>query len=189
MTARRRLLPALLLCASASLLGEGTWIHAKGALAQALLHRAWARTLSGQTRVRPWPWADTWPVARLRIPSSGSDFIVLAGATGRTLAFGPGHSDGSGLPGAAGNCVVSAHRDTQFSCLRTLVRGDALVVETADGRRRTYRVEELGVMDRKTPLPPAPEGASVLTLVTCYPFDAIVPGSPLRYVVRAGTSP
>jgi sortase A len=27
--------------------------------------------------------------------------------------------------------------------------------------------------------------APMLTLVTCYPFDAIVPGGPLRYVVTA----
>ena len=27
--------------------------------------------------------------------------------------------------------------------------------------------------------------APMLTLVTCYPFDAVVPGGPLRYVVTA----
>ncbi len=32
-------------------------------------------------------------------------------------------------------------------------------------------------------LRPAP--GDVLTLVTCYPFDAVVPGGPLRFVVRA----
>lgn len=28
-------------------------------------------------------------------------------------------------------------------------------------------------------------GDDRLTLITCYPFDAIVPGGPLRYVVTA----
>jgi sortase A len=28
-----------------------------------------------------------------------------------------------------------------------------------------------------------------LTLVTCYPFDAIVPGGPLRYAVTAVAAP
>ena len=29
------------------------------------------------------------------------------------------------------------------------------------------------------------DGVKRLTLITCYPFDAITPGGPLRYVVRA----
>jgi hypothetical protein len=29
----------------------------------------------------------------------------------------------------------------------------------------------------------------VLTLITCYPFDAIAPGGPQRYVVRAVAEP
>lgn len=186
---RRRLLPVLLLCASGVLFGKGAWIHAKAGLAQVLLHRAWARTLSGERHVKPWPWADTWPVARLRIPSEGRDFIVLAGGTGRTLAFGPGHLDGSARPGGRGNCVVSAHRDTQFACLKRLSRGDSLVVETADGRSRAYRVDELAVVDRRSPAIRAHAETSVLTLVTCYPFEAIAPGGPLRYVVRASASP
>jgi sortase (surface protein transpeptidase) len=33
----------------------------------------------------------------------------------------------------------------------------------------------------------APTGRKSLTLITCWPFDAIVPGGPLRYVVRAVT--
>jgi sortase A len=30
-----------------------------------------------------------------------------------------------------------------------------------------------------------PADAAELTLITCYPFDAIAPGTPLRYVVIA----
>ena len=30
--------------------------------------------------MKPWPWADTWPVARLVVPSLGIDQIVLEGA-------------------------------------------------------------------------------------------------------------
>jgi hypothetical protein len=32
---------------------------------------------------------------------------------------------------------------------------------------------------------PADERATTLALVTCYPFDAIDPGTPLRYAVIA----
>ena len=54
------------------LVGAGLWqlgtagtIHAKAWFAQVLLTRAWADTLAGAAAVRPWPWADTHPVARL----------------------------------------------------------------------------------------------------------------------------
>ena len=180
-----RIASAALLAASVLLFGEGAWIYAKARLAQVLLHRAWARTLAGGKEVKPWPWADTWPVARLSIPSARADFIVLAGASGRTLAFGPGHLDGSAAPGARGNCVLSAHRDTQFACLRRLSKGDVVAVETRDRRRVRYRVTGARVVDRASTGLLDPTGAATLTLVTCYPFDAVIPGGPLRYVVRA----
>ena len=34
----------------------------------------------------------------------------------------------------------------------------------------------------------ARRGAAGLVLVTCYPFDAVRPGGPLRWVVAAGGS-
>lgn len=67
-------------------IGEGSWIYAKARFAQYLLERAWSRTQDGETAVKPWPWADTYPVARLRAPSLHIDVIALNGAYGRTLA-------------------------------------------------------------------------------------------------------
>jgi sortase A len=46
--------------------GEGLWIYAKAKLAQMLLELSWRSEQSGR-RMRPWPWADTHPVAKLRI--------------------------------------------------------------------------------------------------------------------------
>ena len=40
-------------------------IYLKAWLAQRLLHRAWAATQAEGGPVKPWPWADTWPIARL----------------------------------------------------------------------------------------------------------------------------
>jgi sortase A len=181
----KRLAAAALLLGGAALLGHGAYIYAKARLAQVLLRRAWERTRQGERDVKPWPWADTWPVARLRIPKAGADFIVLAGASGRTMAFGPGHLDGSAEPGQPGNCVLSAHRDTQFAALRDLSRGDEIVLETRDGRARSYRIAETAIVDHRDPRPLAATRLTTVTLVTCYPFDAIAPGGPLRYVVRA----
>lgn len=190
--ARRRIIPvvsAALVLASAALFGQGVWIYAKARLAQVLLHRAWARTLAGERHAKPWPWADTWPVARLTIPKARADFIVLAGASGRTLAFGPGHLDGSAPPGGAGNCVLSAHRDTQFGVLKEIAAGDEIFLEGADGIRRRYRVEETAVVHQTSTRPLERTAEPTLTLVTCFPFDAIRPGGPLRYVVRASADP
>jgi len=50
-------------------------------LAQALVRRAWRETLAGARDTRPWPWADTRPVARLLVPGQGVETFVLAGAS------------------------------------------------------------------------------------------------------------
>jgi sortase A len=174
------------------LAGAGLWqigaagtIHAKAWLAQVLLVRAWETTLAGVTAVRPWPWADTYPLARLQAPALGVDRIVLAGASGRTLAFGPGHLDGTAAPGRAGHTVLSGHRDTHFRFLEDLAPGSELRVQRPDGGWQSYRVVETRVIDtRRARLAPG-DGRPALTLVTCYPFDAVVPGGPLRYLVFA----
>ena len=166
-------------------LGEGSWIYAKARLAQGLLQRAWTRTLAGETQAKPWPWADTWPVARLTVPRLGIDQIVLEGAYGRTLAFGPGHVESSRPLGESGAIILTGHRDTHFAFVRRLETGDALMLETAAGRSLRYRVTDTRVVDSRLASAGIDVRSPVLTLVTCYPFDAIAPGGPLRYVVTA----
>ena len=176
---------AILFLAGALQFGQGLYIHAKAQLAQMLLERAWQRTLAGEAAVKPWPWADTWPVARLVAPAQHTDLLVLAGASGRSIAFGPGHMDGTPLPGAAGNSVIGGHRDTHLAFLRHLKRGDRLRVERADGTRTEYRVTELDVLDKSDTWVTRNDGPSRLTLVTCWPFDALRAGGPQRFVVIA----
>jgi len=163
--------------------GRGAWIFAKAEAAQVLLHRAWEQARSGEDRPRPWPWADSWPVARIILP--GGDHIVLAGASGRTLAFAPGHLDGSAAPGADGACVIAGHRDTHFAELEDLAVGDRVVLEDASGHRHVYRVTSTAVVDEHD-ISVLEQGATpTLVLVTCWPFHAVSAGGPLRYVVRA----
>lgn len=178
-----RAVALLLLATGVAFAGRGLWIPAKAVLAQGLLAGAWERAAAGEARPRPWPWADTWPVARLTLPGR-PPLVVLAGASGRTLAFGPGHVDGSGAPGGSGNVVVAGHRDTHFRVLAGLVAGDELVLEAPGGGPRRYRVVETAVVDHRDTRPLLP-AASRLTLVTCWPFDAVRPGGPLRWVVVA----
>jgi len=175
----------LLVIAGMWQLGHGAWIHAKARLAQHLLHRAWARTLAGERDVKPWPWADTWPVARLTVPAHDVDVIVLAGASGRTLAFGPGHAAGTAVPGAAGTAVVTGHRDTHFSFLERVRAGETVLVQVPGRAPAAFRVSEVAVVDARTAAVLNDDGVSTLVLVTCYPFDAVTAGGPLRYVVTA----
>lgn len=168
-----------------ALTGSALYIHAKALVAQVLLHRAWASTQTTGVPAKPWPWADTATIARLIAPAQGADLLVLAGASGRTLAFGPGHHDGSALPGEAGNAVISAHRDTHFRFLRDVAVGDTLIVEGAAGKRFIYRVRAIDIADQRDLRLPRLAPEPTLTLVTCYPFDAVEPGGPLRYVVVA----
>jgi sortase A len=184
-TAIRWWIAAALAALGLALTGHALYIHAKAQVAQALLHRAWVATQTTGRPAKPWPWADTAPVARLLAPAQHVDLLVLAGATGRTLAFGPGHHDGSALPGESGNAILSAHRDTHFRFLRAIAVGDELVVEMPAGDRFHYRVratEVVAASDMRLPRLPADP---TLTLVTCWPFDAVEPGGPLRYVVVA----
>ena len=176
---------ALLAGAGAASFGHGLYIHAKAQLAQVLLHVAWDRTRATGNATKPWPWADTHPLVRLSAPGHDADVLVLAGASGRTLAFGPGHLDGSAQPGDAGNAVITAHRDTHFRFLQDLAAGDALLVERVDGGTRHFRIRASYVADYRELRLPRDTAVPTLTLVTCYPFDALNPGGPLRYVVVA----
>ena len=181
-----RITAALALCLALWQLGQGTYIQAKAWLAQVLIKQAWARTLDGEAQAKPWPWADTWPVARITVPGRDIERFVLAGANGRAIAFGPGHVFGTPLPGEAGNSVIGGHRDTHFAFLRDLRHGEEILVQKSAAGIRRYRVEHSEIVDKgdTRALAQADDGAR-LTLITCYPFDALRAGGPLRFVVTA----
>lgn len=182
----RRWLALLLLLLGLQQLAGAALIKAKAWLAPVLIETAWAQTLArGGEPVKPWSWADTWPVARLQAPAQEVELLVLAGDSGNALAFGPGHATASATLGAAGLAVIGGHRDTHFAFLRDLPVGALLQLELPDGRWRSYTVESSRVVDASRELLPAGLAEEVLLLVTCYPFDALQSNGPLRYVVRA----
>jgi sortase A len=174
-----------LLCLGFWQLGQGAYIPAKAWLAQELMQRAWVRAGAGEERATPWPWADTWPVARLTAKQRDVDLIVLAGGSGRTLAFGPGHLSASAMPGETGNAIIGGHRDTHFQFLRKVEVGELLGIETTRGQRHIYKVVGVDIVDSRKGSLVLDTDAAMLTLVTCYPFDALEAGGPLRYVVTA----
>ena len=185
---RRAVIAALMVMGLASFAG-GAGLHAKAWLAQWLIERAWQRSVAAGDAVRPWPWADTEPVGRLVFVRQARDLVVLSGDSGRTMAFGPGHRIQTAAPGAAGNSVVSGHRDTHFRVLRELRQGDEVRVQGRDGGWRSYRVTGMQIVDKSRVDLAEDHGRDELTLVTCWPFDALRAGGPQRYVVQAQADP
>ncbi len=163
--------------------GQGIYLTAKAQVAQVLLEKAWQKTLAGEPNAKPWPWADTRPTARLRVPKLGIDQIILSGASGRNLAFGPAHVLASQALGT-GTSIVSGHRDSHFSFLQNLEEGDLILIETSDGKDYSYTVETTEIADTKSSQLKLNNGSSLI-LVTCYPFNVIAPTGDLRFVVTA----
>jgi len=186
---RRAVLAVATLLVAGSLvpLAGAGWIHAKAALAQILLERAWQARLAGagEAGARPWPWADTAPVARLQVPRLAVDRIVLAGASGRSLAFGPGHLTGTALPGGRGNSVIAGHRDTHFAFIGKLEIGDVVRLQRPDGGWTRYRVTGSEVVDARTARLIDTSDRAAVTLVTCWPLDSNNWHQPWRYAVFA----
>src|SRR5690606_39099839 len=125
------------------------------------------------------------PIARLHLPGGARPLTVLAGASGRNLAFGPALLDGTALPGNPGVSVIAGHRDTHFANLGRLTVGDRIEIERPDGGVYAYEVAAVDVIDSEREVLRLDAPEPVLTLVTCYPFDALASGGPLRYVVTA----
>jgi sortase A len=177
---------ALLALALALLSGSSAaWIWLKAGVAQQLIAIAWARGARGVATPRPWPWADTHPVARLIIGTEAHALVVLEGDSGRNLAFGPAHDSASVLPGATGNSIIAGHRDTHFRVLQHLHVGDIVRTELADATTTAFAVTDIRVVDSRQWRLALQSATPRLTLVTCYPFDAVIPGGPLRLVVTA----
>jgi sortase A len=182
---RKRMMIAGMLLLSMGLIANSGYIHAKALLAQLLIANAWQQTLESKRDVKPWSWADTWPVAKLTFSDSGDDLYVLSGATGAPLAFGPGHYRGTALPGEQGSSVIAGHRDTHFSLLKDVGNGSEIRVQRRDGKTRSYLVAGKQIVDSSKGEISIDRYRDELKLVTCYPFDAVNPGGPLRMVVTA----
>lgn len=131
---------------------------------------------------------------RLQIPSIGLDSKVVPIGTKtddrghilwETAAFAVGHHRGTGLPGEAGNVVLSGHISSPregnvFNKLPQVAEGDGLIISTPD-RQYLYVVKETKVVtpDQVDVLDSTDQ--SVATLITCVP-DGIYSH---RLIVRA----
>jgi sortase A len=170
----------LLLTSGCGLLAEQVWLRTKAAMAGLLIGRALAANLRDGGVHKPWSWADLHPVARLEVPRLGVRRSVLSGATGATLAFGPGHVSETAAPNGGGHCVIAGHRDGAFAFLEELRTGDPVRV-TTHSRQVDYEVVDTRVVPMEAVAVLEPTGTPLLLLVTCYPFRSLR-RSDLRFV-------
>ena len=172
-----------------------TWsgaVYARGAIARDRARAAWEQQLahaavldadrasrSGTRIVSRAPGA---PIARLVIPTSGLDEVVVEGVGSDELNAGPGHLPVSVAPGERGNAVISAHRDRHFSRLDRLAVGDTITTETLADVVRWVVVSRRVVPRERRVL--ADHGRPELTLTTCWPMRW-VGSAPDRLIISA----
>jgi sortase A len=123
------------------------------------------------------------PLAILRIPKIRLEVAVLPGTDTFVLNRAVGHIEGTARPGAEGNSGIAGHRDGFFRGLKDIARGDAIELETLEGREM-YRVERAWIVDPEDIAALDPTTTRSLTLVTCYPFY-FIGSAPQRFIVRA----
>ncbi|MGJ8564405.1 MAG: class GN sortase [Alphaproteobacteria bacterium] len=168
------------------LFGSGLWMGGKAVAAQILLERAWAKSVESGEAVRPWASMDARPVAKLTVPELGKSVIIFDRASGQSLAFGPGHMAETAPLGEGGTAAIAAHKNTHFAFLENLKAGMQFQVQMVGGETLMYRVRGADIMDasRETfTIPTDKDAPSELALITCYPFDSLSFGGPLRYIV------
>ena len=182
---KRKYLAAGLMLISLALITNSFYMTAKAKLAQWLIASSWSIRDTNELPRKPWPWADTRPVARLQVPYLGVSQYIMQDASGESLAFGPGRMVQGSLPGEPGHALVAGHRDTHFEFLSKLEKGATIVISNYQNKQLTYQVENTRIIDVRNEQLNIDGEANSLTLITCYPFNSVVPNGPLRYVVEA----
>jgi len=154
----------------------GAYMPIKAELAQYLIQSAWNVSNNTGYQVKPWNWMDSHPVMRLSSTKHDQDLIVLSGDTGNVLAFAPGYNVETNYPGRSGTTLISGH----------LSVGDEFKLDSIlDNDDYTYEVSNIKIIDSDQQDISISNNQSELKLVTCYPFNALIAGGSLRYVVTA----
>jgi sortase A len=123
------------------------------------------------------------PLAILRIPRIGLEVAVLPGTDDFVLNRAVGHIESTAMPGTDSNSGIAGHRDGFFRGLKDIAPGDAIELETLEGREM-YEVERAWIVEPEDVGVLEPTPARSLTLVTCYPFY-FIGSAPQRFIVRA----
>lgn len=157
-------------------LGQAGLLAAKAWAGPVLIEHAFNQSEDLNAPVRPWPWADSYPVARIDVPRLGQQEYVLSQSNMRNLAFGPT------LQAVGRSTVLFAHRDTHFNFLKNLELGDRIAVKYSGAAPQNWRVVRFTVIDQDNLYLPAAASSEQLLFVTCYPFDSMAQNPTQRFV-------
>jgi len=188
MKTRMRTAEVLLWSAAAALLGVYAFVYFERNVYQAIQSRSFDRAL----RVAPLasapgstmaPIPPGTPIGRIEIPRVGVRAMIVNGTSASVLRRAVGHIEGTPLFDGGGNVALAGHRDTFFRGLRNIRRGDTVEIDTLQGTY-AYIVDATRIVGPKDTQVLDASARPTLTLVTCYPFDAIGP-APRRFVDEA----
>lgn len=177
------LLALLLLAGGGYFSFQALKIEVKAKVAQVLLDYTWNKSLKENISYKPWPGFDGSPILKLEIPRYNITQIVLEGTSGQALAFGPAFHQETYLPSSNKITAISSHRDSHGEYIKNLEIGDILKLQDLDNNWYTYKIEEFLIVNVKEAV--TINNKNRLLLITCYPFDALLSGTPFRYIVSA----
>lgn len=111
-------------------------------------------------------------IGRIEIPSIGVNWVFLQGVALDVLKDGPGHYEGTPLPGEEGNAAIAGHRTTYgqpFHNIDDLEPGDRIIVTYITGARFEYEYRETEIVppDRVDVIENTEDDR--LTLTACHP--------------------
>lgn len=122
-------------------------------------------------------------IGTLKFKELNKSMPMVEGTEKSSLKLGAGHFIGSVLPGVKDNTVIAGHRETVFKSLGKLKIGHRVIAVTSAGTF-TYQVTGTRIVDADDRTVIVPTDEAILTLITCYPFEAYGP-KPQRYIVSA----
>jgi len=166
------------------LFSQGIYREGKAIVAQRLLSLAWSSYLEDGEKHKPWPWADSEPIAQLSIAGQ-APLTVLKGASVSHLAFAPAWMVSSSGFGQAGNSVVLADNDRYFKQLKDVRLNSYLTLHTYPNLQLDYQVVATKIVNEKALSVLDATDQEMLTLITSYPFASRISNSELRFVVIA----
>ncbi|HEX7065524.1 MAG TPA: class D sortase [Bacillales bacterium] len=122
-------------------------------------------------------------IGLVSLPALSKKLPIIQGTEDDQLKKGVGHYVKSSFPGEDNQVVLSGHRDTVFTHLGDLEKGDTVIVKLPYGSF-TYSVDHTKIVKADNQKVIHSTDKEELVLTTCYPFH-YVGHAPKRYIVYA----
>lgn len=164
---------------------NASYLPVKAWLAEQLIRSSWQTHMQTGGSIKPWPWADTHPIALLNFQRIEKDIVVLNGGDPTTLAFSVGAVAPFNIPQSLQPFVVAGHRDSHFAFLQEVLMKDVITLTDNTGRVRLYQVEAMDIVDATNGELPLVANSEELVLITCYPFNGLGEETNERFVITA----